>query len=64
MIFFCLSVLRPWPITNHGMCPIGHKYRLIDLKMCFMEYPVCVFSMAVIMDVVKLGIFLLAFVVL
>ena len=49
---------------NHGMCPMGRKDRSIDLKMSFVEYPVCVISVAVIMAVVKLGIFLLTFAVL
>ena len=49
---------------NHGMCPMGRKHWSIDLKMSFVEYPVCVISVAVIMAVVKLGIFLLTFVVL
>ena len=30
------------------MCPVGRKDRLIDLKMFFVEYPVCVISVAVL----------------
>ena len=39
-------------IIMHGMCPIQHKDRSIDLKMFFVEYPVHVISVAVIVAVV------------
>ena len=40
-----------------GMCPVGWKDRLIDLKMFFVEYPVCVISVAVLVAVVKQHLF-------
>ena len=46
------------------MHPVERRYRLIDLKMCFVEYPVCVISVAVLVAVVKRCLFLLFFVVL
>ena len=36
-----------------GMGPVGRKDRLINLKMFFVEYPVCVISVAVLVAVVK-----------
>ena len=35
------------------MGPVGRKDRLINLKMFFVEYPVCVISVAVLVTVVK-----------
>ena len=36
-----------------GMGPVGRKDRLINFKMFFVEYPVCVISVAVLVAVVK-----------
>ena len=44
------------------MRPVGRKDRYIDLKRCFVEYPVRVISVAVLVAVVKRRLFLLVFV--
>ena len=68
-----LLPLRPASLTRKnpkrrkiicGMGPVGRKDRLINLKMFFVEYPVCVISVAVLVAVVKRCLFLLVFVVL
>ena len=68
-----LLPLRPASLTHKnpkrrkiicGMGPVGRKDRLINLKMFFVEYPVCVISVAVLVAVVKRCLFLLVFVVL
>ena len=46
------------------MHPVGRKDQLINLKMFFVEYPVCVISVAVLVAVVKQHLFLSVFVVL
>ena len=46
------------------MRSIGRKDRSIDLKMLFVEYPVCVISVAVLVAVVKRRLFLSVSVVL
>ena len=35
------------------MRPVGRKDQLIDLQMIFVEYPVCVISVAALVAVVK-----------
>ena len=47
-----------------GMHPTGRKDGLIDLKMIFVEYPVCVISVAVTVAVVKKRLLHLVFAVL
>ena len=51
-------------IIIHSMHPVGRKDRYIDLKRCFVEYPVRVISVAVLVAVVKRRSFLLVFVAL
>ena len=46
------------------MHPVGRKDQLINLKMFFVEHPVCVISVAVLVAVVKQHLFLSVFVVL
>ena len=57
-----LLALRPATLTHKnpqrrkiicGMRPVGRKDRSIDLKRCFVEYPVRVISVAVLVAVVK-----------
>ena len=50
--------------TICGMHPTGRKDGLIDLKMIFVEYPVCVISVAVTVAVVKKRLLHLVFAVL
>ena len=68
-----LLPLRPTTLTHKhpqrrkiicGMRSIGRKDRSIDLKRFFLECPVCVISVAVLVGVVKRRLFLLVFVVL
>ena len=65
-------ILLPLPYKNprrrkiiiHSMRPVGREDRYIDLKRCFVEYPVRVISVAVLVAVVKRRLFLLVFVAL
>ena len=57
-----LLPLCPVSLTHKN--PQRRKDRLIDLKMFFVEYSVCVISVAVLVAVVSRRIFLLVFVVL
>ena len=68
-----LLLLRPATLTDKnpqrrkiicGMRSIGRKDRSIDLKSFFLEYPVSVISVAVLVAVVKRRLFILVFVVL
>ena len=63
MTALILLSLRPASLTHknpqrrkiiiHSMRPVERKDRYIDLKRCFVEYPVRVISVAVLLAVVK-----------